>query len=63
MACQRALEPIVDGLPTDTGQLRDLADRVPLGDPQHGLNALKEACIRGMLERFGQSRDIVLIEA
>ena len=46
MARQIALEPVVDGLPTDTRQLRDLAERVPLGHPQHGLHALKEACIR-----------------
>ena len=49
MARQRALEPVVDGLPTDTRQLRDLADRLPLGHPQHGVHALKEACIRRTL--------------
>ena len=49
MACQIALEPVVDGLPTDTRQLRNLADRVPLGYPQHGLHALKEAGIRHTL--------------
>ena len=49
MARQIALEPVVDGLPTDTRQFRDLADRLPLGHPQHGLYALKEACIRGTL--------------
>ena len=49
MACQRALEPVVDGLPTDTRQLRNLADRVPLGYPQHGLHALKEVGIRDTL--------------
>jgi hypothetical protein len=47
MARQRALAPVVDGLTTDTRQFCDLADRLPLGHPQHGLYALKEACIRG----------------
>jgi hypothetical protein len=63
MARQRALEPVVDGLPTDTRQLRDRAARLPLGHPQHRLHALKEACIRRTLERFGESRDIVLMKA
>ena len=49
MARQIALEPVVDGLPTDTRQLRNLADRVPLGYPQHGLHALKEVGIRDTL--------------
>ena len=49
MARQIALEPVVDGLPTDAHQLRDLADRVSLGYPQHGLHALKEAGIRHTL--------------
>jgi hypothetical protein len=49
MARQIALEPVVDGLPTDTRQCGDLADRLPLGHPQHGLDALKEAYIRGTL--------------
>ena len=62
MGGQRALEPVVDGLLTDTRQCRDLADRLPLSDPQHGLHALQEACIRDTLSRFGQPRDIVLIE-
>jgi hypothetical protein len=43
MARQIALEPVVDRLSTDTRQLGDLADSGPLGDPQHGLHALKEA--------------------
>ena len=63
MARQRALEPVVDGLPTDARQLHDFADSVPLGHPRHSLQALKETCIRRMLSRFSQSRDIVLIEA
>jgi len=63
MARQIALEPVVDGLRTDARQFRDLADGVPLGHPQHGLHALKEACICRALQRFRQSRDIVLIEA
>ena len=33
MARQIALEPVVDGLPTDARQLHDLADGVPLGHP------------------------------
>lgn len=33
MARQIALEPVVDGLRTDTRQLRDLADRFSLGHP------------------------------
>ena len=49
LARQRVLEPVVDGLPTDTRQLRNLADRVPLGYPQHGLHALKEVGIRDTL--------------
>ena len=62
MARQRALEPVGDGLHTDAQQLRDLADGVALGHPQHSWHALKEACIRRALERFRQSRDIVLID-
>ena len=49
MARQIALEPVVDGLHTDAQQLRDLADGVALGYPQHSLHALKEACIRRAL--------------
>jgi hypothetical protein len=62
MARQIALEPVVDSLLTDTRQLCNLADGVPLGHPQHGLHVLKEACLRCTLQRFGQSRDIVRIE-
>jgi hypothetical protein len=45
MALQGELEPVVDGLHADARQLRDLADGVPLGHPQHGLHALEEAFI------------------
>jgi len=62
MARQIALEPVVDGLLTDTRQLRDLTDGVPLGHPQHGLHALKEAGIRRTRQRFRQSRAIGLME-
>jgi hypothetical protein len=58
-ARQRALAPVVDGLPTDTRQGRDLAERLPLGPPQHGLYARQEACRRGTLSRCGASRDLV----
>jgi hypothetical protein len=49
LARQRALEPVVAGLPIDTRQCSDRADRLPLGHPQHGLYALQEACLRGTL--------------
>ena len=62
MTRQIVLEPVVDGLLTDTRQLRDLTDGVPLGHPQHGLHALKEAGIRRTLQRFRQSRAIGLME-
>ena len=46
LADQIAPEPVIDGLLPDARQLRDLADGVPLGYPQHGLHALTEACLR-----------------
>jgi hypothetical protein len=57
-----ALEPVVDGLHPDARQLRDLADGVPLGHPQHSWHALTEACICRAHERLRQSREIVLLE-
>ena len=44
-----ALAPVVDGRHTDTRQLRDLAEGVPWGHPQHGLHALEEMFIRSAL--------------
>lgn len=46
---QVELDPVIDGLHADVRQLRDLADGVPLGHPQHGLHTLEEAFIRNAL--------------
>jgi hypothetical protein len=62
MTRQRAPEPVVDGLLTDACPLRTRADGVPVGDPQHGWQALQKAGLRRTLQRFRQPRDIVLIE-
>src|SRR4029450_2111811 len=63
MPPQVELDPVVDCRHTDTRQLRDLADGVPLGHPQHGLHALEEAFISHPLQRFLEPRAIVTIEA
>jgi hypothetical protein len=63
MLLQVKLDPVVDGLPADARQLRDLADGVALGHPQHGLHALEEPFICNALERFLKPKDIVTIEA
>jgi hypothetical protein len=63
MPLQVELDPGVDCRHTDTRQLRDLADGVPLGHPQHGLYALEEMFISSALERLLEPRDIVTIEA
>jgi hypothetical protein len=49
MPPQVELDPVVDCRHTDTRQLRDLADGVPLGHPQHGLYALEEMFISSAL--------------
>src|SRR5262245_35702406 len=63
MPPQVELDPVVDCRHTDTRQLRDLADGVPLGHPQHGLHALEEMFISSALERLLEPRNIVTIEA
>lgn len=60
---QIALEPVINRLRTHARQCRHLTDRLPLGDPQDSLDALKETHLGYPLERFCQARDIVSVES
>jgi hypothetical protein len=45
MALQGERDPVIDGRPADGRPLRDRAEGVPLGHPQHGWHTLAEALI------------------